>query len=114
MIKNFNILSNKFLKGIGVKRMMNPEQPGRTIQCSQCGFMHPALPEGVECPMAIQKTAKGDVIDLDKFFISLKNILMANIKNGNIKDYKRFLAILLLKINKFAEKYMSSDLNKKV
>lgn len=94
--------------------MMNPDQPLRVGQCNQCGFMHPALPEGTTCPMAQQKTANGDVIDLDKFFTSLKNILMANIKNGNIKDYKRFLAILLLKINKFSEKYMSSDLNKNV
>ena len=76
------------------------------IQCSECGYMHPALPEGKVCPMAKQKTPSGDEIDLDKFFINLRNILIANIKKGDVKNYKKLLAVLLIKVNKFVEKYV--------
>jgi len=76
------------------------------IQCPQCGYMHPALPDGDVCPMAKQKTPSGDEIDLDKFFLNLRNILIANIKKGDVKNYKKLLALLLIKINKFVEKYV--------
>lgn len=104
----------------------------KSITCPQCGLVHPAIPDGSICPMAntkskpssenvkkiesnLTKSDKSDIttnkintedpLELDKFFMSLKNILISNIRNKQIKNYKRLLALLIIKINKFIEKY---------
>ena len=68
--------------------------------CQQCGYSHPPVKEGEKCPMAKEKTQTGEFIDYESFFSSLKNILTSQIQQKNIKDSKKFLGNILMKITK--------------
>jgi len=73
--------------------------------CNQCNTMHPPLPPGAKCPMAIEKTPSGETINYEDFFVSLKNILTSQIQNKNIKDTKKFLGNIIVIIAKLSEEY---------
>ena len=73
--------------------------------CQQCGSYHPPIPEGQKCPMAKEKTNSGEELDFTDFFISLKNILVSQIKTKNIKNVRRILAFTLINITRLLEKY---------
>lgn len=73
--------------------------------CQYCGYSHPPLRTGEKCPMAKEKTPSGEVIDYENFFSSLKNILTSQIQQKNIKDTKKFLGNILMKITKLSEEY---------
>ena len=78
---------------------------GNLSICSQCGFLHPPLPIGKTCPMAKVTTNEGNIVDFDKFFHDLKNILTSQIQSKNIKDTKKFLGNILVDITKLSEEY---------
>lgn len=73
--------------------------------CSQCGFMHPPIPVGEKCPMAKVKDSSGNVVNFDRFFTSLKNILTSQIEKKNLKDTDKFLGKVILEITKYTEGY---------
>jgi len=73
--------------------------------CQYCGYSHPPLTSGEKCPMAKEKSPSGEVIDYENFFSSLKNILTSQIQQKNIKDTKKFLGNILMKITKLSEEY---------
>lgn len=73
--------------------------------CPQCSMMHPPLPPGAKCPMAKEKSATGEIIEYDNFFVSLKNILTSQIQIKKIKDTKKFLGNILIDITKLSEAY---------
>jgi len=73
--------------------------------CQQCGFSHPVIPEGGKCPMAKEKSPSGQVIEYEKFFSSLKNILTSQIQKKDIKDINKFLGNIIIEIVKISEVY---------
>ena len=73
--------------------------------CDQCGFTHPPIRNGEKCPMAKQKDNSGNEIDFRSFFASLQNILISQIQQKDIKDPKKFLGHILIKITTFSEDY---------
>lgn len=79
--------------------------PMSNEQCSQCGTYHPRLRQGEVCPMAKPKAETGEEIDLNDFFLNLKNVLVSQIKNKKIKNIKRILAFTLINITKLLERY---------
>jgi hypothetical protein len=83
--------------------------PPSGVYCSQCGLMHPPLNPGSDCPMKKEVTESGEVINLEKFFQSLKSVLVSNIKKKNIKNYKKLLAYILVKISKTIEQYNETE-----
>jgi len=74
-------------------------------QCPQCGLSHPPIASGARCPMAKEKAPSGDVIDYNAFFKSLRDILTSQIHSKNIKDTKKFLGNILVRITKISEEY---------
>ena len=60
-------------------------------ECSQCGFRHPAVPQGEKCPLAGEKTANGIVIDFNEFISLAKSELTNIASDKEIKDPKKFL-----------------------
>jgi hypothetical protein len=73
--------------------------------CQQCGFSHPTISDGSKCPMAKEKSPSGQVIEYEKFFSSLKNILTSQIQKKNIKDTNKFLGNIIIEIVKIAGEY---------
>jgi len=72
--------------------------------CPECGFIHPITP-GKKCLMAKEKTPSGIAIGFDSFFTDLKTILLSQIELKNIKDPRKFLGHVLVKITKLLEDY---------
>ena len=76
-----------------------------TGKCPQCGFHHPPIAQGTICPMAKVKTEGGQEIELNEFLVSIKNIMIANIKKNKIEDVKKFRNAVILNLNQFIESY---------
>lgn len=74
-------------------------------KCNQCGLFHPPLKSGEICPMAKEKTSDGTEINLNIFFTTMKNIMVANIKKNNIKDIQKFSSYVIINLNKIIETY---------
>ena len=72
--------------------------------CPECGFLHPIIP-GKKCPMSKEKTPSGQEIDFESFFSSLKTIVISQVKTKDVKDPKKFLGHVLVKITKLLEDY---------
>lgn len=80
---------------------LSPNNP----KCNQCGFHHPPLKEGENCPMAKQTDNYGTEIEIGEEITQIKNILVANIQKKGIKDHKKFVRHLIVKLNKHIEEY---------
>lgn len=74
-------------------------------KCGQCGLYHPPIRPGERCPMAKEKAADGTEIDLNKFFLNMKNIMIANIKKNDIKNIDKFTGHVIVNLNKIIETY---------
>jgi len=61
--------------------------------CPQCNMMHPPLRPGEKCPNAITKAINEEssdpTININKYLVSLQNILISQIEIKKIKDIKK-------------------------
>jgi len=77
--------------------------------CPQCNMVHPPLGHGERCPNAVVKSMTQEntdvVVDVNKYLVSLQNILMANIDKRKIKDVNKLFQNITLEITKFLEEY---------
>jgi hypothetical protein len=73
--------------------------------CPDCGFAHPPVPAGSRCPLAKEKTASGEEINLEVIFTPLRNILISQIKKKDIKDQKKLFGKIILEVTKIVEDY---------
>jgi hypothetical protein len=85
--------------------------PPAAMLCSECGLFHPPLPDGMKCPSKLEKLSNGEAIDLGNFMLNMKNIVMSHIHKNNIKDYKKLLALILIKVTKSLENYKDDGTN---
>jgi len=75
-------------------------------KCDQCGYIHPALPVGVKCPMAKNQTEK----DL-KIFEILQNFSnLVQEKAVNIKDMNKFTTFVQEKTVQLINSYSEGEL----
>lgn len=77
--------------------------------CPQCGMIHPPLRPGERCPNAGAKTKSADgtekVVDVNKYLMTLRNILMSQIDSKGIKDVDKLFKNITLEITKYLEGY---------
>lgn len=87
--------------------MNGPQGPQNlpNVECPQCGFKHPKLPEGERCPMAKEKTKDGTDINYEQFMRNVRNIMSSQIQTKSIKDPNKMFASLTVEIMKLAENY---------
>lgn len=85
--------------------MSGPMGPLSGIKCPDCGYYHPPLPQGEECPMKKKTDNSGNIIDTSLFFKNLKLMLEAQIQSKKIKDCKKLFGLVTLEINKYIENY---------
>lgn len=85
--------------------MDGPNNP----QCPQCGYYHPPLREGEECPMAKKQDAHGNEIEIGNELSKIKSILISNIQNNNVKNYKKFVNRIILELNSKIEELAKED-----
>lgn len=77
--------------------------------CPQCGMIHPPLRPGEKCPNAGAKIKSVDgtekVVDVNKYLMTLRNILMSQIDSKGIKDVDKLFKNITLEITKYLEGY---------
>lgn len=78
--------------------------------CNECGYSHPPITTGTRCHMAKDKTSTGQEINFEHFFISLKNILISQIKKKNIQDPQKLFGQIILEITKITENYKETKI----
>ena len=83
--------------------------PPPSILCPDCGFLHPPVQNGSKCPAKKEKLTTGEEIDLSNFMLNMRNIVMNHIHKKNIKDYKKMLALVLIKVVRSLENYVPED-----
>ena len=85
--------------------------PGTTKtgnECPQCGTIHPPLPPGAKCPMTPVKVGNGKeekTIDVNKFLVDLKNIIISQAESKGVKDYEKLFKNIIVETTKFLEGY---------
>lgn len=84
------------------------DTPGNPL-CPQCGYYHPPLREGQDCPMAAKKDDQGNDIELGEELSKIKSILISNIQNKKVKNYKKFVNRIILELNKKIEELAEED-----
>lgn len=89
----------------------NAPQPAQMSgACSQCGTMHPPIPEGKKCPLAsvTSEPSKSGGLDdqvVNKHLIDMRNIIMAQVSAKGIKDGKKFFQYAIIELTKALEAY---------
>lgn len=77
--------------------------------CPQCGTIHPPLPPGQKCPMANLKVKneRGEEkeVDVNKFMAQLKNIIVSQSEQHNIKDVEKLFKNIIVEVTKYLEGY---------
>ncbi len=77
--------------------------------CPQCNMVHPPIPHGQKCPNAVVKSITEEstevVVDVNKYLVSLQNILMSKIEKNEVKDVNKLFQNITLEIAKFLEEY---------
>lgn len=76
-------------------------------ECPQCGLIHPPLKAGEKCPSApvIIKSEDGEKVNVNKFLVSLKNIIISQIEQKKIKDPEKLFKHIIIEMVKALEKY---------
>ena len=87
--------------------MPNPSMPGAMTgsKCSQCGYAHPPILDGSDCPMKKPQTKSGQELDMTKLFQHLKTSVTAAVDTKNIKDVDKFLNHILFKLAMTVQEY---------
>jgi len=77
--------------------------------CPQCGLVHPPIAQGQKCPMAGVKVKndKGEEksVDVNKFLAQLKNIIVSQIEQKEIKDVEKIFKNIIVEVTKYIEGY---------
>ena len=77
--------------------------------CPQCNMVHPPIPHGQKCPNATVKAMTGEstevVIDVNKYLLNLRNILMTHIDKKKIEDINKLFQNITLEMTKYLEGY---------
>jgi len=76
--------------------------------CHQCGILHPPLRQGEKCPIAkveVTSEKEGKSIDVNKYLVTLRDILVSQISIKQIKDPDKLFKNITLEITKFLEGY---------
>ena len=76
--------------------------------CPQCGSLHPSLPPGVKCPMAVVKIKSNGiekVVDVNKFLVSLKDIIISQSEIKKVKDVEKLFKNIIVEVTKYLERY---------
>jgi hypothetical protein len=76
--------------------------------CPQCNMMHPPLRPGEKCPnasMKIEKEGKEQSVDINKYLVSLRNILMSQIDCKGSQDVDKLFKNITLEVTKYLEGY---------
>lgn len=81
-------------------------------ECPQCNTFHPPLGPGESCPMAGEagatigeQTPVMSDMDINKYLVNLKNLLIAHVKTKEIKDINKLFQQVTLKIAEYLEGY---------
>jgi hypothetical protein len=90
-----------------------PPPPGgltpSTGQCPQCGMYHPPVRPGEICPMkpVTVKAPDGTSqnIELEKYLVTMKTIIVSQIPKKSIKDPKKFFQNMIIELTKYIEGY---------
>ena len=80
-----------------------------TVECPYCGYYHPPLQQGQECPMAKKYDSSGNEIEIGDELAKMKNILISNIQNKGIKNYKKFTNQIILELNRKIEELADKE-----
>ena len=76
-------------------------------QCSECGMLHPPLPQGQRCPNAkvVVEGVKDE--DVRKFVNDLNTIMLYHIQTKKISNTKKLFGEITLLVAKHMESYLS-------
>lgn len=72
-------------------------------KCEQCGYAHP--PVKGKCPMAKEKGADGQELDLNPFLATIRTIAISQVQMKKIKDTKKLFGYIIVEITKLLENY---------
>jgi len=79
--------------------------------CPQCNMIHPPLKPGETCPNAQVKIDTGALnkesrdVDINKYLVTLRNILVSQIEQKEIKDAQKLFQNITIEVTKFLEGY---------
>jgi len=83
--------------------MPNFDIPMTGMQCSQCGLMHPPLPQGVRCPNAKANVEGLKDEDVRVFTASMQNMILYHLEVKKIKEPQNIFKDITLMIAKYLE-----------
>lgn len=83
--------------------MAGPEIPLSGNKCSECGFIHPPIPQGQRCPNAKVEVKGVDPADVRKFIVDLGNVILFHIETKKITDSKKIFGDITLMVAKYME-----------
>lgn len=98
-------------KPISVTKPADIKKEAKPVEgaCPQCGIIHPPLPPGARCPMASIKVKTQDgnekEVDINKFLVDLKNIIISQTDSKNIKDLEKLFKNIIIETTKYLESY---------
>lgn len=98
------------------QRVLNSIQTGTPVNtipttqgtCPDCDMIHPPVQPGQKCPNAKVKveTAEGkEQIDVTDLVIKIRDILVSQAEQKNVKDFKKFSGGLIVALMKYCEDY---------
>jgi len=76
-----------------------------SVECTECGLIHPLIASGSKCPLAKDKNSDGDIIDSSQFLAQMKNIIVSKIQTKKIKDSKKVFSAIIVETVKFLDQY---------
>ena len=80
--------------------------PTGGVVCSQCGLMHPQLPAGEVCPVAMENKVNSECkFNVDNFVTNIKYTLVSKMSEKNIDDPEKFVGDVILNMVKFIDNY---------
>jgi len=76
-------------------------------ECPECGMIHPPIPQGQSCPNAQLKTegTSSTTIDFTPLFGPLKNIIISQIQQKDIKNTQKMFGHIIVEMTKLIENY---------
>ena len=74
-------------------------------ECPQCKSFHPPLGPGEKCPNAEVKVKGIDEISINIFVVKVRDILVSQLEQKEVKDIDKFVGGMVLGLMKYCEEY---------
>lgn len=95
------------------QKVLNTIQTGTPVNtiapaqgtCPECGMIHPPVQPGKKCPNAKVQVEAIPEVALNEFVIKVRDILVSQVEQKNVKDFKKFSGGMIIEVMKYCEGY---------